>query len=81
MSFFVVNKKRGGSQKKPLFIVVRAADVRAATKRNTLKRRIRVIVETNKKNKQIAHDYKIIVKKGGDMLSFEEIKKEIKPYL
>jgi len=81
MSFFIVKKSKSGSQKKPLFIIMRAADVRVATKRNTLKRRIRMIVQKNKKTISPTHDYKIIVKKGGDVLSFEQIKREIELYL
>lgn len=78
MSFFIVKKNKSGSQKKPLFIVMRAADVQTATKRNKLKRQIRVIVQ---KNIIPEHNYRIIVKKGGDMLSFEQIRREIEPYL
>lgn len=81
MSFFIVKKNKGGSQKKPLFIVIRAADVRTAAKRNVLKRQIRTIIRTDKKNTPDTHDYKIIVKKGGDVLSFEQIKEEIQSYL
>ncbi|MEW6617461.1 MAG: ribonuclease P protein component [Patescibacteria group bacterium] len=81
MSFFIVKKNKSGSQKKPLFIVIRAADIQTAVKRNVLKRQIRTIVQRNKKNTTSGYDYKIIVKKGGDMLSFEQIKREIEPYL
>gem|GEM_PF-2529209 len=81
MSFFIVKKNESGSQKKPLFIVIRAADIQMAAKRNKLKRQIRVIVQRNKKNTISEHNYKIIVKKGGDVLSFEQIKEEIQPYL
>jgi len=78
MSFFIVKKNKSGSQKKPLFIIVRAADVKTAAKRNKLKRQIRVIIQ---KNTTSEYNYKIIVKKGGDVLSFEQIRREIEPYL
>lgn len=81
MNTLVVKKRKSGSQKKPLFIVIRTADVRGASKRNVLKRRIRAIVQSWLKNKTPTNDYTVIVKKGGNVLSFEEIKKDIESQL
>ena len=81
MNPVIVKKRKSGLQKKPLFIVIRTADVRGASKRNLLKRRIRTIVRLWLKNKKSINDYTVIVKKGGDVLSFEEIKKNIESQL
>ncbi len=72
MNFFIVRKKRSGSQKNPLFIVIRASEIRGAAKRNLLKRRIRPLFKNKKEN-----DYMVVVKKGADMVSFDEMKKNI----
>ena len=81
MSFFIVKKRKSGKQKKPLFIIVRAADVRGASRRNMIKRKIRAIIQTWSKENGFLYDYTVIVKKGGDVLSFEEIKKDIEGQL
>jgi ribonuclease P protein component len=77
MGLFVIKKKKGGSQKKPLFIVVKATEIKQASKRNLLRRRIKSVFNNGKRE----NDYIVIAKKGADMVSFEQIKKEIESQL
>jgi len=75
-SIVVVKKKKRGLQKKPLFIIISKAAVKTATKRNLLKRQIKAITHpflfSNRRS-----DFCIIVKKGADMVSFENLKREV----
>jgi len=75
-SVVVVKKKKKGLQQKPLFVVISKAAIKTATKRNLLKRQIKAITRpfllSNRKS-----DICIIVKKGADVVSFENLKKEV----
>lgn len=76
MSFIVIKKKPGGSQKKPLFIVIKKVEYKKATERNLIKRRIRSVINPFIK-KQKGNDYCVIVKHGANVVSFQELKNEI----
>lgn len=76
MSFVVLKKKPSGSQKKPLFIVVKKTEYKKATERNLIKRRVRAITKPFL-GKERKYDYCVIVKSGANVVSFQELKKEI----
>jgi len=73
-----VRRRKSGFQKKPLFIVVKKDDFKLASKRNLLRRRIRVIMDECADKKE---DYCVFAGKKADKLSFEELKEEIKKQL
>lgn len=77
MSFVVVKKKPGGSQEKPLFIVLKKAEYKKATKRNLIRRRIKSIMNPLVAKREKNNHYCVIVKPGADMVSFQELKNEI----
>ncbi len=71
----VFKKRKIGVQKKPLFILVGKASIKSAAKRNLVRRRIKAIMRPfllERKN-----DFYIIVKKGANVVSFENLEKEI----
>lgn len=76
MPFVVIKKKPSGSQKKPLFIVIKKTEYKKATERNLIKRRIRSVMNPFTK-KQKRNDYCVIVKPGVNVVSFQELKNEM----
>ncbi len=75
MAGFFVKTKPRGFQKKPLIISLSKKNIKKATERNLLKRRIRTIMRPVLNNSKL--DYTIIVKKEAANMRFGEIKKEI----
>lgn len=75
MPQIVVKKVKKEIQEKSLFIAVSKAAVPSAVKRNLLKRRIRAIIRPFVERG--GNNFFVVVKKGADMVSFEDLKREI----
>jgi len=75
MSLVAIRRKKSGSQKKPLFIVISKACIKSAAKRNLVRRRVRAIMRSIVGRESA--DYCVVVRKGADVVSFEDLRRDV----